>query len=169
MKVAVAAAALVSGVVLLVGCSASEAGTPRPAGSEGAPASSGPEEPATIDDLEPCDLMAADELAEIGLEDGVRRSDLACDWTVDSRTGVRADLSPAIGIDEVPDPGSPVSIGAHDAYRLEAPDGQRGACGVFLVVSEEAYVVVTATSGTDTAGACDLATTVAEYIEPRLP
>jgi hypothetical protein len=156
--------AVVLATALLAGCTTSEAGVPH-AADQDAPAAS-----PSLADLKPCELLSADDLRDVGLEKGLELSALACDWkrTTDS-SGVGLNLFPEAGIDTATDQGTRVDIGTRlDAYEVEAPGGDQGACAVLLDVSESSYVMLTATNGTDTAAACDLASKVAERADSRL-
>lgn len=159
------AVVVVLAATLVTGCTASEAGTPRPEDAGAVPSS-----PPSLQQLEPCDLLTSDDREAIGLNEGLELSDLACDWKLEtSSSGVSLDLSPESGMDTVPDRGTRVDIGTEfDAYEVRAPQGDEGACVVFLDVSEKSYVMFTATSGQDTDAACRLASDVAERVDPKL-
>jgi hypothetical protein len=157
-------AAVVFAAALLAGCTTSEAGVPR-AGEQDTPVSA-----PSLTGLEPCALLSADDLRDVGLEDGLELSTLACDWkrTTDS-SGVGINLFPESGIDTATDRGTRVDIGTRlDAYEVEAPRGDEGSCAVLLDVSDSSYVIFTATSGTDTDAACYLASEVAERVDSKL-
>ncbi|HWM00899.1 MAG TPA: DUF3558 family protein [Actinophytocola sp.] len=150
-------------LLLVVGCSSSQAGTPAPASvsmSSGA---------APVEVGAPCELLSAADAAEVGLADGERLSELTCDWILDSAAGVRLDIVGDQSLADTPEQGTPVDIGDRRGDRLENPDGRTGACTVGLETSDTSFVLISATVGQDTAAACDLATEVAERVEPNLP
>jgi Protein of unknown function (DUF3558) len=146
----------------VVGCSSSEAGVPVPADT----GSSAPV--ASLDGVAPCDLLTAEDVADIGLEDGDERSDVSCDWKKTSTAGVRLTLYPDRGFDTAPDQGTSVEVGTYAAHRVASPGGQEGSCGVSLEISASSFVGVVADDGTDTDAACELATDAARRIDANL-
>jgi Protein of unknown function (DUF3558) len=165
-RVLVAVLAAASCAALSVGCSSSEAGTPRPASG-----SAGPAEPdsSSLDGVEPCDLLTSDDQARIGLADGEQLSEISCDWTKSSTEGVRLTLYRDRGIDDLPNLGDAVDIAGHEGNRVESPGGLDGVCGVAIEVTEGSVVVVTATTGADTEAACDLVSRAAGHVGANLP
>jgi hypothetical protein len=161
-------ATVVVAAALLAGCTTSEAGVPSPAEHNESTASS--QEPVSLGDLKPCELLSSGDRQEIGLVEGLELDADTCDWSLESSSsGVSLDLYPEAGIDSVPERGSPVDLGTnYDAYELKAPGGGEGACVIMLDISENSYLMLTATSGTDTEAACELAAKVAERVDASL-
>ncbi|WP_291413140.1 DUF3558 family protein [Actinophytocola sp.] len=155
-------------------CTSSQAGTPTPAEPDST-STSEPKETSSesddqaLDDVEPCELLSDIDVAEVGLEDGERLSDITCDWKLDIGTGVRLDLYRERSMDSNAEKGTPVDIGDHRGDRIEGPGGEPGVCAVAIEASDSSFVLVTANHGDDTSAACGLATDVAERVEQKLP
>jgi hypothetical protein len=155
---------VVLAVALVAGCATGEAGAPQAAES------GGPKSAPSLADLRPYDLLSAGDLRDVGLEEGLELSALACDWKRENdSSGVGLNLFPESGIDTVTERGTRVDIGTTlDAYEVEASRGDNGACVVLLDVSDSSYVMCTATSGTDAAAACELASDIADRVDSEL-
>lgn len=168
----------------LVACSTSEAGVPRAAEtvvpstgeSESEPPTTSADAP-PLDGVEPCELLSASDVAELGVSPG-KDADLlgdpGCDWSKQNDFGFSIGLRPELSFGDFNLRGStptPVSVGAREAYQVENLGGSGGACDLFLVTSGSSFVQVTATASgaRDTAKACGVAARVATMIDPRLP
>jgi len=158
-------------VLALTACSSAEAGSPRPADPDVTSESGGP----GLDQIEPCDLLTGDDLSRLGLsggDDADFGDSPGCDWSKSGDFGVLIGLSPDLGAEEANLSGAtpePITLGSHDALRVEEQGGAEGSCAILIVVSDSSYVDVSATAGGDTPKACDKANEVAELIEPKLP
>ena len=97
--------------------------------------------------LQPCDLLTADELARFNLGEGVEDE---------------------LGTDQVQTSGSkePMKVGSHDAVRY---DGVLGTCVVAIGVTDTSRVDVTAAADGDLQKACTVAKQAAQLVEPKLP
>ncbi|HEV7649096.1 MAG TPA: DUF3558 domain-containing protein [Actinophytocola sp.] len=157
--------------LVLAACSTTEAGSPRAADPAVTSEGDGP----SLNQIEPCDLLSGEDLSRLGLGDG-EEADFGdspgCDWSKSADFGVLIGLSPDLGAEEANLQGAtpvPVTVGSHDAFRVEEQGGAMGSCAILVVVSDSSYVDVTTTAGDDTPKACDKANEVAELVEPKLP
>jgi hypothetical protein len=167
-------------LVSLAACNSEEPGTPtagdttRPTGSTAgstpptAPTSGG----SGLGALDPCELLTAGELTQLGLPPG--KADTVagypvCEWNPQGPAIVDLTLRPNKGLDDLNTAGrtaTDVSIGSHAGRRLEGPTA--GRCGFDLAITERSSVTVGALHD-QTPAACALAERVANVIEPKLP
>lgn len=176
---------LVAGVFLLAGCSDSQQGTALP--GPGAPSSgasaSGTSAPAPggggTASLDPCALIGTADLAQYGKFTGPTKSDLGggargCGFlrerasASDERLTVSVNVRDQQSIDTVNDSGGG-KINGHQGDRkaVQAPSPPNG-CTLALAVGTTSRVDVAIVS-TDPTKACDIASKVADIVEPKLP
>lgn len=122
-------------------------------------------------DLQPCDLLTADELAQFNLGEGVE-DELGparqCKWQASGQQTVAVGVIDELGTDQVQTSGSkePMKVGSHDAVRY---DGVLGTCVVAIGVTDSSRVDVTAAADGDLQKACTVAKQAAQLVEPKLP
>jgi hypothetical protein len=124
-------------------------------------------------DLEPCDLLTAEELTALGLpsepfEEGELGPARRCQWQASGGNGLDVAVMDDLGIDEVQSENTPrpLTIGSHDAAEY---DGVLGTCVVAMAVTDSSRVDVLGTAGGDMNKACDVANQAAKLVEPKLP
>ena len=124
-------------------------------------------------DLQPCELLTAEDLAALGLpaeplEEGELGPARTCQWQTSGSHTVTVGVIDEFGIDEVQseNPPEPTTVGSHDAVRYE---GLGGTCGVAIAVTESSRVDVLGIAGGDLAKGCDHASQAAALVEPKLP
>ncbi|MGH3718060.1 MAG: DUF3558 family protein [Pseudonocardiaceae bacterium] len=169
-------------VMLVMGCSAPQAGNPAPEPRpSGLPLSSASPplavvSPTGLAAIKACDLLTAPEASSLGMRPqgeaekilGLRR----CDWTTPGGGGVSTGINEHRSINELnfADASSvtDVTIGRHRAKR--ALDGiGHGYCDVDFAVGDTANVSVLALYLNDTARACAVADRAAVLVESKLP
>jgi uncharacterized protein DUF3558 len=184
MRISIAVMAILLGLVTAVGCSNSEAGTPRAQpiseepSSESAkpttrPSSTSSESP--LAEIDPCELLSDTDRAQLGVPEGKPGRVVGaetCDWQKSGDFTVGVALKPDLAFKDADLRGANpnrVDIGRHEAYRVENAGGSNGVCEVFMVTGESSFAQVTAVKRVSTAIACEKALAVAEIIEPKLP
>lgn len=172
---------LAAALVALAGCTGERGGRATPAEPSGSASVSPPTSapPATtsasgggLAALDPCDLLTDGERAQLQLPNGqpdTVAGNPKCNWNPSGDGLVGATIRAETGIDDL-DPSNAtkvedVTIGAHQARRLEFPEGD---CSIDIAVTEKSSVTVTAV-GSDLTQACALAQQAATLIEPKLP
>jgi hypothetical protein len=175
---AVLTAALAIGVTA---CS-DEPGTPTAASTHTTTTTStssvAPEDNA-LADIQPCDLLSAEEAKSLGLDSRGEPDDIAgttsCDWPQSGNGGLIVGIRPTRGISDLnydTEKSSEVTIGKYDAVKVEEPNNGKALCQVLIAVSDSSSVQVTGSlkaTSTDTAAACERATKAAELIAAKLP
>ncbi|OLF08636.1 DUF3558 family protein [Actinophytocola xanthii] len=162
---------LACSTALLSGCSAVEAGTPVPvegSSSPGTTGSAGQDEANPLEGVAPCDVLTPEAEVDLGLEKGEQVGDLSCDWKKAGGVGVLVTLFPEDGSGDLPEQGSPVDVGTFDAYLIERPGGDEGACSLVMSTSSSSYLLMTAVNGRQTEGACELVVSVGEQVDDQL-
>lgn len=170
----------------LVGCSSETPGDAR-AGDDGGDASvpAFPEDPSTGEttsepdeeeagtaDLEPCDLLEAQDLTALGLPSENDQQDIGpargCQWQASGSHTVTIGVIDELGIGEVQSQTTPEpkTVGGHDAVQYT---GGAGVCAVAIAVSDSSRVDVSGVAGGDMTRACQVANQAAELVEPKLP
>ncbi|MFD9962921.1 DUF3558 family protein [Amycolatopsis sp. NPDC058986] len=179
------AIALTAGAFVLAGCSSQQSGTASPAGT----ASGGPSSPpasasgapgGSTASLDPCTLVSGSDLSTYGTFDGPAKQDVgagardcqlvrqranASDDTLTVDITVRDNA----GLDALPDNGGGKKPGTMTSGRkaVQAPQPPEG-CVLALAVGTGSRVDVSIVSA-DSAKACDIASKVADVVEPKLP
>lgn len=127
-----------------------------------------------LHDLDPCALLSAAEVQQLGASRGEREDVTAarrCNWTVSgSHTFDIAIFENKSAKDAASAKGrqSEVTIGHHRAQRVEEGEGNPGLCDITFAITATSSVSAGSSAGTKTAKACDVATQVANLIEPKL-
>ncbi|HEY0454278.1 DUF3558 domain-containing protein [Actinophytocola sp.] len=170
-------------VLALTGCTETQAGTPRaadadvttaPGSSSGAPTSGGD---SPLAGIEPCDLLTAEEVAQLGVGNG-QNDDVGdspgCSWSKSGDFVLSVGLVTDVGIHDANLQGAspePVNVGGHEAIRVQNQGGGEGGCAVLIATSDSSFVDITVitTSGSDTPRACGAAENVAGLVERKLP
>ncbi|MFB9302844.1 DUF3558 family protein [Kibdelosporangium philippinense] len=128
-----------------------------------------------IRDVDTCALLNSADQATLGIEAGSPKSgqtdvDKGCIW--DSKDvgefGVQVNAYGDRGLKDVQSTGEVKQIpavGKHNAVQYLYGK----ACAVSLAITESARVDATSSSGNDSQRACQIATQVAQMIEPKLP
>ncbi|MGM1064411.1 DUF3558 domain-containing protein [Saccharothrix sp. Mg75] len=143
-------------------------GEPRPART----ATSTADAPASLKDVEPCDLLTRDEAERLfgPLREAPAREDLGtargCTFKP-KLTNLGIDVRTNAGLADVQPTGeiSDVAVGGRDAKQVTAPGGT---CTVAIEVTGSSRVDVSYT-GDPSEDTCAPARRVAELVEPRLP
>lgn len=123
-------------------------------------------------DLQPCDLLSAEDLSALDLPASGEENELGpartCQWQTSGSHTVSVGVIDELGIDDVQSdsPPEPVTVGSHDAVQYV---GVVGTCGVAIAVTESSRVDVLGTAGGDMTKACEVANQAAELVEPKLP
>lgn len=186
----VGALPLLLAVLVLGGCSDAEPGLASPEGSQrsvgalaesSAPAATSSGSVSSgIDSVEPCSLLTDGELSEFAdYEDPESRFSAGarnCRWTPIREKAqqrlplINLDARDNVGIDGMPDLGTGLQRGRMDGSGREVVQTTRPdeGCIIGMAVGEAARVdVVVGTVETDKA--CDIASRIAEMIDPKLP
>jgi predicted small lipoprotein YifL len=169
----------------LTACSGEEGGTALP--TEQPPSSSaGPASPSTspadgsspLTGLDPCSLLGAAELGELGtFSEGVPNElggARGCDFAKQSKSasedsvGVTVAVRDAQGVAEVIDLGNGKQTGTVGEGRDAVRTSANGTCLIALAVTETSRVDVGAVTTSDEK-ACEIADAVAAIVEPKLP
>jgi Protein of unknown function (DUF3558) len=171
--------------IALVGCSSETPGEANPGDStdggsvpsfEETGSTETPTEPSEdpgsgTGDLEPCELLSAQDASALGLPGQGEESDVVssrgCQWQTSGSHTVTIGLFEDAGIGDVVSDTSPkpLTVGSHDA--VEYTGG--GTCGVAIAVTDSSRVDVLGTAGGDLTRACQVANQAAELVEPKLP
>lgn len=169
---------LAAAVVLTTGCT-SNPGSPKPAptGASSTPTSSS-DGTSVLNSMKPCDLLTDSEATGVGLEvpgeaakDGTAE---ACDWKFPGNGGVRTGIRTNAGVNDLTLDGDKVSdikIGKFDAKKVEADNGSKASCSVWISVTPKSSVAVIANlrlTSVNTAAACERALKAANLIAPKL-
>ncbi|GAB3138813.1 DUF3558 family protein [Amycolatopsis stemonae] len=175
---------LAAGGLLLAGCTGTQGGTASPASSPPASQGSSSAAPdpssgaATTASLNPCELLTATDVSAFGQFKAPEQKELGgarlCSYlrlittASDESGGVSVGIRDSQGIDSVNDAGGGKTTGNVNGRKaVQAPSPPAG-CTLALAVGTAARVDVLATS-TDATKACDLASQVADKVEPKLP
>lgn len=180
----------VAAVLVLAGCSeetpgdaspspGAETGTDRPGiPTDGLPTQdvpTGSEEPSGESgtaDLQPCEMLAGDELTQLGLgADGVEdeiAGQRGCQWTASGSHTVTVSIADDLGLEDVVSSGptKEMKVGTHDAVQST---GGLDSCAINLGVTDTSRVDVISSANGDEAKACGIAKQAAELVEPKLP
>lgn len=165
----------------LAGCSQETAGNARPdptseqASEPSEPSATTSEEAGSpLADVEPCGLLPAATVAELGFTEQTEAAfgqGRACRWRFEGATladtfTVDLVLYDSLSVDDVNGTNiSPTTIGGHDAVTF---NDSTGGCIVSIAVGDESRVDSLATGG-DVARGCELANRLAAAVEPELP
>ena len=137
--------------------------------------SSGGEEPGGLADVDPCGLVDAAGLSELGLTGGEEKTvgeARVCRYRFDGPTlnesyTVSVELFDGRGLTDIV--GTNIKqlpkVGSHDASSFTGPTG---GCGVSIGVGTDARVDNTAVGGDPKQG-CEIAAQLAAHVEPKLP
>jgi hypothetical protein len=144
-----------------------------PEGTETETTTEPSEEPGSgTEDLEPCELLSAQDLAALGLPDEPDEQDIgparSCQWQASGSHTVTIGVMDALSIGDVVSATTPQpkDVGSHQA--VQYTDGA-GLCAIAMPVTDSSRVDVSGVAGGDDAKACDVANQAAELIEPKLP
>lgn len=174
---------LVAGGLLLAGCTGTETGTASPASSPSAPAgSTGAPSPssgaASTASLNPCELLTAAEVASFGQFKAPDQKELGgarvCSYlrvltsASDESGGITVAVRDSQGIDSVNDAGGGKTKGNVNGRTAVQAPSPPAACTLALAVGTAARVDIV-TTATDPTKACNLASDVADKVEPKLP
>jgi len=132
-----------------------------------------------LDSVKPCDLLTSSDASALGLTvpgepEKVGVSD-GCSWRVSGNGGLRAGIRTDAGVKDLNIEGSKVyeiKVGKYTATKVEAHNGAKPTCSIFIGVTEKSSISVLATlklTSEDTAAACERATKAADLIAPKLP
>ena len=174
---------MVAGGLLLAGCTTTEGGTASPASTSSAAqtASSGtPGTPgaASTKSLDPCDLLTPADVAGLARFGAADKKDVpggrTCGYTKQVASASEEGLSVGVAvrdaqsIDSVNDAGGGKTTGNVNGRKaIQAPSPPAG-CTLALGVGDSARVDVVVVSA-DSAKACDIASQIADKVEPKLP
>lgn len=167
---------------LTTACDAVTAGQPGPETAQhdattrtSAPTGSTAAEANPFDGMDPCQLLTAEELAELRVTEPGKRDELlgatACDWNPPGSGVVGVILDPVRPVAELNRAGArlePVTIGRHHGRRAEQ-NRSRGYCSIDLEITASSSASIDASSFDDLAQACAITERVARLVEPRLP
>jgi hypothetical protein len=170
-------------------CTSSTNGSPVPGGS-GTSAPAPPSSGETTDtgsstpspgdnplaNTDPCTLLTTSAQSQLGVSGGERRdlgTERGCRWRLrgPSETFIfDVAIDDQNGLKDVPSDATvkPLAdIGKHKA--VQSPAKQGGGCSVLLGVGDSSRVDATAVAGVDVNKGCELATQLAQLVEPQLP
>jgi Protein of unknown function (DUF3558) len=171
-------AVLIGLSTLASGCTGTM-GDPKPAPTgDNAPTSSS-ETTSGLKSIKPCDLLIDSEASSLGFKTPGEPAKVAtsdgCEWEVPGNGGLRAGIRTNAGIKDLSlngDKVSDVKVGKFDAKKVEADNGSKASCSMWISVTETSSVSVLASlklTSEDTAAACERATKAAALIAPKLP
>lgn len=173
---------LAAGGLVLAGCTGTQTGTASPVGSppanssSAAPgASSGAVSTASLD---PCELLTAADVASFGKFKSPDKKELGgarvCSYLTDlssasdASVGITAGIRDSQGIDTVNDAGGGMTTGNVNGRKAVQAPSPPTACTLALAVGTAARVDIVVNS-TDPTKSCDIASDVADKVEPKLP
>jgi hypothetical protein len=173
-------------VLVVTGCTSTQAGTPSPAATTSSGAATSGTSPAgpggaTTTSLDPCSLLLASDLTSYGTFIGPNKREefgaRSCGYVTqvknssDPQLGVDVNVRDTQTVDALNDLGGGITQGKVNGRRsaLAAGSPDLGSCVLAMAVGTSSRVDVFITSATDTKQACDVATKVADTVEPRLP
>ncbi len=122
-------------------------------------------------DLQPCDLLSAQDLTALGLPGcGVERDvgpARSCQWQTSGSHTVSVGVIDELGIDGVRSDSTPapLDVGSHRPVQYV---GVLGTCAVAIEVTDSSRVDVLGSAGGDMTKACGFANQAAELVEPKL-
>ena len=187
MKKLYARAVLPLAIIALAvtGCTSTQGGTPSPAATTSGAASSGTSSAgpggAATTSLDPCSLLLVSDLTSYGTFVGPNKREefgaRSCGYVKqtqhasDAQLGVDVNIRDSQSVDTVNDLGGGITKGKVNgrASVLAAGSPDLGSCVLALAVGSTSRVDIFITSAADTKQACDVATKVADNVEPRLP
>jgi hypothetical protein len=125
---------------------------------------------------DPCTLLTTSAQSQLGVSGGERRdlgTERGCRWRLRGPTETfifDVAIDDQNGLNDVPADATVktvADIGKHKAVQSASKQG--GACSVLLGVSDRSRVDATAVAGVDVNKGCELATQLAQLVEPQLP
>ena len=122
--------------------------------------------------LQPCELLAGDDLAQLSLDSNGVEDEVAkqrgCLWTASGSHTVTVSIADEFGLEDVQSstPTREMKVGSHDAVQST---GGISSCAINLGVTDTSRVDVISSANGDEAKACDIAKQAAALVEPRLP
>ncbi len=168
--------------LLLAGCTTKEPGSASPVSTPSAPASSEGSTSAnpggaTTSSLDPCSLLSASDLASYGTfgEPRTQQADGArsCGYILntqnasDPQLSVSVDIRDSQGIDSAGKGKSPIPSQVNGRKAAVIPVGSQS-CILAMAVGDTSRVDLSV-GADDSTKACDVATKVANIVEPKLP
>jgi len=127
--------------------------------------------------IKPCDLLTKTEATSLGYsypgEDSNIGTANGCDWVISGKGGTSVGIRAKSGVKDLDLKGDKVSettIGKFSGSKVEAPDGDKGACSIVIGVTESSSVSVISTTGAslDVSAACERAAKVADLVAQKL-
>jgi hypothetical protein len=177
---------LAAGVLLLAGCSTEKPGTASPASSTSvvptSPTSGSGSEtpgPSITSTIDPCTLLSAAELSPYGTFKAPTRSEQGsdardCQYTKSQASASEDSLTVAVvvrdkaSVDDIPASAGTLTKGTQNGRTAVQIKNTAGGCAIAMAVGNSARVDVTVVS-TNNAATCDIASKVADIVEPKLP
>lgn len=174
--------------VPLVACSSQDPGIPRASDnttttretgssttSKGKPTTANV--PSPLGNIDPCDLLSDSDRTTLGVAPGEPKKFAGargCDWMKSADFGISIGLDHDLGLKDGNYQGgtpTPITIGKHEATKLENMGGGEGGCSIFIGITESSsvHIAATASGRSDTPKACAKALAVAQIIDPKLP
>lgn len=173
-------------VATLIGLSAIAAGctgttgnpTPTPTTGGSTPTSNA-DSASGLESIKPCELLIDSEATGLGFKTPgepakVGTSD-GCEWEIPANGFLRAGIRTKAGVKDLNlngDKLADIKVGKFDAKKVEADNGSKASCSIWISVTETSSVAVLATlkvTSEDTAAACERASKAADLIVPKLP
>lgn len=177
---------LVAIAAILASCSNSESGTPEASGGPSNPASSSAATSTPTDEgagttplsgLDPCSLLSTSDAAQFGPVEEPKREQIGtadtCAWSPDRSDGSIARGTVSIGtrenagVQDVADKGMGVQRTEENGRDYARSPNVNG-CTIAIGVTDSARVDVVV-SGADPGKACEMANTITELVEPKVP
>jgi hypothetical protein len=173
-RIAVLLPAVAASAVFAGACTVVAPGEALPSTVE-SPVSTTRGNPQSLDVIDPCALLTADEVHQFGANQGIPKTlggARTCKWSTPDGNGVfGTGLRNSQGLKDIVVGNGTLSdlrIGNRAGKALKE-DGGAGTCMIVIGITESSRVDVQGLYKADTARACDLAMRVATLIEPRLP
>jgi hypothetical protein len=171
-------ATLIGLSALASGCSGTP-GDPKPMPTTGGnPPTSSSDTASGLKSIKPCDLLIDSEATSLGYEVPGEPAKVAtsdgCEWEVPGNGGLRVGIRTDTGLKDLTldgDKVSDVKVGKFDAKKVDADNGSKASCSIWISVTETSSVSVIASlklTSEDTAAACERARKSADLIALKL-
>ncbi|MGW6934722.1 DUF3558 domain-containing protein [Lentzea sp. NPDC054927] len=168
---------LIASAIGLAALTAGCTGTTGEAKPDPTTSSSAPTGDSKLASIKPCELLSEAEATGLGYTYPGEDADIGtadgCDWIISGNGGTSASIRTKSGIKDLnpkSDKISDVKIGRFSGLKVEAPDGDKGACTILISVTDGSSVSILSTMGAslDTSAACERASKVADLVGQKL-
>ncbi|AHH93834.1 hypothetical protein GCM10010174_91110 [Kutzneria viridogrisea] len=164
------AAVLAAGALAVTACGSGAAS------SSSAPAPSTPARPSSMDNVDPCSLISAQDSGRLGIAGSAHSafmggSTSACGWLLPQGYFATIGLFPSVGVNDITFGGTATDTAVNQRQGRRVTGTEAGKCQLYLSAAahSSAQIEVSKIGGGDTPTACYDALKVAFVIDPKLP